>query len=89
MEKKSLEELKSEIKDLIKVNNKNFVEHQRVERDLSNIIAAKEETIFNLKKEIDAKDCNCHNYSKSIDEIYHAGVKHREKLVSLVDISEE
>ena len=89
MEKKTKEELKSEIKDLIKVNNKNFVEHQKVERELSSIIATKEEKIFKLKKEIGEKECNCHNYSKSVDEIYEAGIKHREKLVALVDVSED
>ena len=30
-------------------------------------------------------DCNC--YSKSIDEIYNAGSKHKQKLVELKDIA--
>ena len=31
---------------------------------------------------------NCHRYSKTIDEIYEAGNKHREKLIALKDITE-
>ena len=76
----------AEVKKLIKTNNDNFKEHQVAEREFISIIAKKDAEISDLKTIIE--DCNCHNYSKSIDDIYRAGIKHRDKLVSLKDIAD-
>ena len=45
----------------------------------------KEKVMHELKMK--RSDCNCSKYSKSIDEIYNAGSKHKQKLVELKDIA--
>ena len=51
---------------------------------LREALEAKEQQIHELKVNgLKEKECECHRYSKSIEEIYKAGSKHKEKLLSL------
>lgn len=51
MVKKTVNELEDEIKKLIKVNNSNFVEHQRNEHQLRDTIRKKDKEISTMKEE--------------------------------------
>ena len=56
MAKKTVKELEEEVKKLIKVNNSNFIEHQKVEMDLLGKLRLKDKEIENLRNRLE--DCN-------------------------------
>jgi hypothetical protein len=33
--------------------------------------------------------CNCHKYSKTIDEIYEAGIKHKKAACAVKDVADQ
>ena len=53
MAKKTIKELEEEVQKLIKVNNSNFIEHQKVEMDLFGKIRLKDKEIANLKNKLE------------------------------------
>ena len=85
MKDKSTEELKKEVKDLIKVNNSNFVEHQKVEFELRDVIRNNKKEILELRTK--AEECTCSKYNKSMDLVVEYaqknGVIWKEKISSL------
>ena len=56
MGKKTVKELEDEVKKLIKVNNSNFAEHQRIEHELRDIIRKKDKEINVCRTMIENKD---------------------------------
>jgi chromosome segregation ATPase len=93
-----LEEKEKEIHDLkesldhandICTKNTAYAQRVLVEKcSLSQELERKEKEIFELKQKESKCKNGCENYNKSIDEIYDAGNKHREKLLALKEIAE-
>ena len=86
MVKKNIQHLESEVKRLIKVNNDNFVEHQKIENELIGKVKETENEIAKLKNA--SEQCTCFKYSKSMDEVIRYGQKHKEAVIELKNISE-
>ena len=86
---KSLEDNLVIQKEMIKVLEKTVKKLENDKVDLAEALDTKEQKIHNLKVN-DLKECpnGCHRYSKSIDEIFRAGSKHKEKLLCLKSIAE-
>ena len=82
----TMESLKKEIKDLIKVNNRNVVESQRVEQDLIGQARKKDKEIFDLKAKLE--ECTCFRYTKSMDEVIKYGQKHKAAVIELKQVAE-
>ena len=57
---------------------------------LAEDLEEKDKIIFEMKKK-EENNCpnNCEKYSKSIDEIFQAGTKHREKLIALKKVADD
>ena len=87
MSNKTKEDLEKDVKDLIKVNNKNVIEYQKVDKEniyLNKLLKQKEEEIFRLKDH----DCSCRKYNKSMDEVVHYAQKNNDALKVLKDTVE-
>ena len=56
MGKKTIKELEEEVAKLIKVNNSNFVEHQRIEHELRDVNRKKDKEIDICRNVIERKD---------------------------------
>ena len=50
MAKKTVKQLEEEVKKLIKVNNSNFVDHQKTEHELHDVIHRKDEDMDDLSR---------------------------------------
>ena len=72
------------IKSLHKLVEKKEKEKNIVVEELEE----KEKLIHELKMKV-GNDCVCQKYNKSIDEIYQAGSKHRQKALDLKDIAQK
>ena len=86
MSKEQIAKLEKEISDLIKVNQSNFVEHQKNEQDLYTKIRSKDKEILGLKTKVSA--CDCSQYGKSMTEVVYYGKKHRDAVIRLKECVE-
>ena len=58
--------------------------------NLAEDLKEKDKIIYELKKKAESGCINsCDKYSKSIDEIYQAGTKHRDKLIALKEVADK
>ena len=87
---KFIEMLQGDMKD---TNRKNVQTKRKFEAEknvLEEQLKENMKIIGDLKNDEKSKCSNgCENYSKSVDEIYEAGVKHKSKLVELKEIADE
>ena len=91
MSKKTKEELEKDVKDVIKVNNRNVIEYQKVDKEniqLNKILKDKEEEIYNLRKSNTEKECTCSKYKQSMDDVVMHASKNKEAVVTLRTLAE-
>ena len=89
MSQKTKQELEKDVKDLIKVNHKNVIHFQVVDKEnihLNKLLKEKDEEIFILKQNVEK--CSCSKYNKSMDEVIKHGQKHKDAVIELKRIAE-
>ena len=89
MSQKTKQELKKDGKDLIKVNHKNVIHIQVVDKEnihLNKLLKEKDEEIFIHKQKVEK--CSYSNYNKSMDEVIKHGQMHKDAVIELKRIAE-